>query len=221
MTDRCRRMSDEDIERLLQSTERRMPSPALWERLAAEADQRAVRHTFPWRAVAAAAVLVLAVLGLTLFTSDGPAPPQLPARSPAATIRAAATPSHPAPQPATQQEIPAPAVDKAAGPQPMQQRLITRQAKRESPAPKAEPPDVGNPPEEPQISAPAAAEQTVVASVPSDTREETPESSYYIQVSRGGSSSVLEGSVTHSSPGDPREIRIAYDTNTPRMNGAN
>ena len=220
MNDRYRRMSDEDIERLLRSAERRMPSPELWRRLAAEADRRASRRAFPW-IPAAAAALILAVLGFALFTSDGPAPPQLPERSPAAIARAAVTTPSPAPQPGTQQPTPAPAVAKPPRPQPVRQAPPARQVKRAPAPPTAEPPDASNPPDEPQISAPVAAQQTAVASVPSDTRDEMTESSYYIKIYRGQKSSVIEGSVTHSSSGDPKQIRIAYDTNTPRMNGAN
>ena len=217
MTDRYRRMSDEEIENLLRDADRRMPSGALWERLAAEADRGAVRRVFPWR-TAAAAVVMLAVLGLALLTSGRPVPPQLPARSPAVTTRAAVTPPPPAPQPSTQQASAAPAVAKAAKPRPVQQPPVTRQVRRESLAPTAEPQQVEKPAD---ASAPIEDERVAIAPMPADTREEIPESSYYIQVSRGSSSSVLEGSVTHSSSGDPKEIRIAYDTNTPRMNGAN
>lgn len=220
MNDRYRRMSDEDIERLLQRAERRMPSPELWQRLAAKADRRASRRAVPW-IPAAAAVLILAVLGLALFTSDGPAPQQLPERSPAAITRAAVTPPSPAPQPGTQHPTPAPAVTRAPEPQPVRQPPVARQVKRVPPPPTAAVPDVAVRPEAPSISAPVAAEQTAVASVRPDTRREIPESSYYIKVSRGETSSVIEGSVTHSSSGDPKEIRIAYDTNAPRMNGAN
>jgi len=73
----------------------------------------------------------------------------------------------------------------------------------------------------PEITGAAATPQAAAAASPAETAAEAAESSYYIEVSRQGESSVLAGSVVYDELGGTTEIQIAYDSSTPVSIGAN
>lgn len=220
MSDRCRRMADEEIERLVRDAPRRMPSPQLWERVSARAGRAAPRPRWRWRVAAtmgAAAIVALAA-GMLLLTPGGPTPPHRSVRPGGVRVRVAAAPPAAVAQSPTRVASAAPVVTMAAEQPRTARRKIT--IRRVAPRPNEVLPVRGDvtPPE---ISPASAAEQMAAAISPAPPAAEVAESSYYIEVSRGGATSVLEGSVAESSSGDSKEIRIAYDTTTPGTDGAN
>ena len=56
---------------------------------------------------------------------------------------------------------------------------------------------------------------------PAETAADAAESSYYIEVSGQGKSSVLTGAVVHDELGGTTEIQIAYDGSRPPTLGTN
>jgi len=83
--------------------------------------------------------------------------------------------------------------------------------------------DVAQPAEAapPEITGAAATRQAGAVASPAETARDVPASSYYIEVSRQGKSSVLAGAVVHDELGGTTEIQIAYDGSRPPAVGAN
>jgi len=175
---------DTEMEALLRRQPRRMPSPALWARLAAETAPapRAGRRR-AW--AAAAAVVVAGTFALWLATRPAPraeragigrvAPPRL-------QVRASA------PQQVTVVEQASPS---KAGPR----RHVVRVVHSRDVPPKVQVTDVVKQ-AEPK---------------PAPVGEKADESSYYLEVSHGGRSSVLSGSVTRDASDRVTRVSIAYD----------
>ena len=212
MRDGRRRTSDDEIERLLWEAPRRTPSPELWERVSAEARRASLRPR--WRGlvvpIAAAAAVAALAAGL-LLTRGTPTPFYQPVQTAQVRAPVGAAP-HPVAQPPTQ-------VAHVALVMPVsttrrheaRPKVVVRRA--------VPPPEVAVPVQEaapaPSPPLPPAAEQAAAPTVPDPPPAEPAASSYYIAVSRGDTTSVLEGSVTERSSDHGKEIRIAYDATTP------
>lgn len=214
MRDGGRHTTDDEIERLLWEAPRRTPSPELWERVSAEARRAALRPRWHGLAVpiAAAAAVVALAAGL-LLTRGTPTASYQPIQTSQVRAPVVAAP-HPVVQPPTQ-------VAHAA----VVASVSTTRRHEARPSVVAPTPEVVVPaPVQEAVPAPSpppATEQAAAPTAPEPPPAEPAESSYYIAVSRGDTTSVLEGSVTERSSDHGKEIRIAYDATTPGPGGAN
>jgi hypothetical protein len=213
-------MSDEEIVELVRSQPRRMPSPALWERISADAAGRASRRSL--RTTAAVVLAAAAAVGLAaavLFvTVSKPVPPR-PSRSAGmkhpANIAAAPvvgqSPTRSADERPTETAVKPPL---APADRANHRRVRTRPAKAVSP-----PRSVGRGATVSGAAPPV--QQATPRLLPGAAAGDEAGSSYYIKVTRDGSASVLEGSAIQDDPSGTREIWIAYDGASPRANGEN
>jgi hypothetical protein len=205
---------------MIRDARRRMPSSALWERLAAEANSSVVIRRSPWGtiSVAAALTVIALVVGVLLFSPERPTPQQLVERPQATESHVPVIPQHAAAQPSTQLPHTASASVREAKPQVASHRRNTHTVASVRLTPKA----VESQEALPQAPNAHVTTQVAVPAPPtSSTQERDRGPGYYIEVSRGSTTSVLEGSVTQRDADGSTEIRIAYDATSPRMNGAN
>ena len=206
---------EEEIESLLRRQPRRMPSPALWDRLSAGAQHPAWRSTVRLRRLMAvgvtAAVAVTAMWALHL--TDKPSAPR-PALRPHETK----TPSSVAVRSGTALPTQLAQAVPVAGPRAPRHtarstahvggvRPVEHQTVNHQPVMAANttgPETIGAPPG-PVESADQGTAEPVVSG------DEGAESSYYLEVTRGNERSVLSGSVTRDNVRGVTEITIAYD----------
>jgi hypothetical protein len=216
MRDGGRRTTDDEIERLLWEAPRRTPSPELWERVSAEACRAAQRPR--WRGLAVPVAVAAAVVALAaglLLTRGTPTASYQPVQTAQVRAPVGAAP-HPVAQPPTQVAHVALVVPVSTTRRhEARPKVIAPTPEVVVPAPVQE----AVPP--PPPSPPPAAEQAAAPTAPDPPPAEPAESSYYIAVSRGDTTSVLEGSVTERSSDHGKEIRIAYDATTPGPGGSN
>jgi hypothetical protein len=210
MSNDYRRLSDDEIERLIRGAPRRRPSPALWERVAAEASCRASRRPPRWTTAAGAAGAAALAVGLSLLILSRPTPPRVADR-PTGAQSPVAAPSRATAQSPSRVTNAASAV---ARPRTGEHRRATHRVGTRRP-------EVLPTREDAAPREPPAAEPETVATLPVATPEDTTGPSFYIEVSREGGSSVLEGSVVQNDPGGPREIRIVYNATRPQTQRTN
>jgi hypothetical protein len=205
---------EEEIESLLQRQPRRMPSPALWDRLSAGVQRSAPQSTGRLRWVMTAgvmaAVAVVAVWAWHMIDRPAPSRPAFRPHETGAPNSVAVKPGAAVP---TQIAQAVPAAEPRARPRTARSPAHTGDARS------AEPQSVRS---DPVIAQAAAEPKTIVAAPGRDERTEQQaaepaasgdvgaESSYYLEVTRGNERSVLSGSVVRDEARGVTEITIAY-----------